>query len=748
VISLPPASLRLRNWWFAAALAAAVVARLFAAPAIAQPAALLAKAQAGKSADKAEQKLPEPLTREAIRELAARLTDAEVRQLLLQQLDRAAVPAPANAEDASGMVMSMDKGSKAVRERIGVLLQAAAGFPDAVGNAYDRFHEGREPGHLLKVSLLLMLGVALAWLAERIYRHALRAQRARLDERHEEGFAAASARNILRLLFDLGGLAVFALSLLAYFYALYQGHVPSRLLSLATIGAVVLFRLTALLSRFLLEPDAPALRLLPFGDAGARRLHAGVLQVAALYLVGIFPLFLLVRLGAPEDTAQAVALLVGALLVALTFATVWAIRTEVGAMLRGPGGGGPLARLVADIWPILVGAYILVVYGAIVVEALAGRPHEGRGILSLLLLILLPVVDLVLSRALHSAMTARTENGAPAAEASYEPVLRKALHIVVAVTGALMIADLWNISFIGMAERGLGERFSGEILGIAIILLLAYLLWELTRTAMQRLLAREGGLPAGVTGDEGKAAVATRLGTLLPIMRATAHGTIILVTALSVLAAIGINILPLLAGASVVGVAIAFGAQTLVRDIVSGAFFLADDAFRVGEYIEVGESKGTVEKIRLRALFLRHHRGPINILPYGEIRRLRNQSRDWVIDKLTIGITYDSNLELARKLIKKIGQELAENPEFAPKILEPLKMQGVEQFGDFAIQIRMKMKTLPGEQFVIRRKAYGMIKNAFDANGIKFAFPTVQIAGGSAVPPAVAAAASQVAQNK
>ena len=158
-------------------------------------------------------------------------------------------------------------------------------------------------------------------------------------------------------------------------------------------------------------------------------------------------------------------------------------------------------------------------------------------------------------------------------------------------------------------------------------------------------------------------------------------------------------------------------------------------------YIEVGESKGTVEQIRLRSLFLRHHRGAINVLPYGEIRRLRNQSRDWVIDKMTIGITYDSDLEKARKLIKKIGAELAADPELAPKTIEPLKMQGVEQFGDFAIQIRMKMKTLPGEQFVIRRKAFAMIKKAFDANGIKFAFPTVQVAGGGEVSASVANAA-------
>ena len=118
-------------------------------------------------------------------------------------------------------------------------------------------------------------------------------------------------------------------------------------------------------------------------------------------------------------------------------------------------------------------------------------------------------------------------------------------------------------------------------------------------------------------------------------------------------------------------------------------------------------------------------------------------SRDWVIDKLTVGVTYDTDLEKAKKLIKEIGKALAADPEFAPNLIETLKMQGVEQFADFAIQIRMKMMTKPGEQFVIRRKAYSMIKRAFDANGIKFAVPTVQVADGGET----SAAALQALEN-
>jgi small-conductance mechanosensitive channel len=199
-----------------------------------------------------------------------------------------------------------------------------------------------------------------------------------------------------------------------------------------------------------------------------------------------------------------------------------------------------------------------------------------------------------------------------------------------------------------------------------------------------------------------------------------------------VLSAMGFEIGPLIAGAGVVGVAVGFGAQTLVKDIISGIFFLLDDAFRIGEYIESGNIRGTVESFSLRSMKLRHHRGMLHTIPFGSIEKVTNYSRDWVIDKITISVTYDTDLDQVKKVIKDIGKQLQADPEFKPHILETLKMQGVEQFGDFAIQIRMKMMTKPGEQFVIRRRAYSLIKAAFDANGINFAFPTVTVAGGNA----------------
>ena len=193
-----------------------------------------------------------------------------------------------------------------------------------------------------------------------------------------------------------------------------------------------------------------------------------------------------------------------------------------------------------------------------------------------------------------------------------------------------------------------------------------------------------------------------------------------------------------------IGIAIGFGAQTLVRDLFSKFFYLLDDAFRVGEYIQSGNYKGTVEHLGVRSIRLRHHRGPVYTIPYGQLGAVQNMSRDWVIDKLTIGLTYDTDLDKAKKLIKQIGKELAQDPEFAPD--DPRAAQDAGRGGSSATspsQIRMKMMTKPGQQFTIRRRAYAMIRAAFAANGIEFADADGAGRGRRAPTPATVAAVRQ-----
>jgi len=309
----------------------------------------------------------------------------------------------------------------------------------------------------------------------------------------------------------------------------------------------------------------------------------------------------------------------------------------------------------------------------------------------------------------------------------------RALLIVAAVA---WLAHAWNIDIVAMTNRDtLLTRLVRGLLTTVVVVLVADLLWQATRVAINRKLA-ETDSPA----EPGTALAVhqARLRTLLPIFRNIFMVVIATLAGLMALSALGVEIGPLIAGAGVVGVAVGFGAQTLVKDVISGIFYLLDDAFRVGEYIQSGSYKGTVESFSLRSVKLRHHRGPVFTVPFGDLGAVENMSRDWVIDKFMVAVTYDTNLELARKLIKKIGQDLASDPDLGPRVLEPLKMQGVEQFGDYGIQIRMKIMTKPSEQFVIRRKALAQIKQAFDANGIRFAVPSVQVAGDTDTAPAAA----------
>jgi small-conductance mechanosensitive channel len=243
-------------------------------------------------------------------------------------------------------------------------------------------------------------------------------------------------------------------------------------------------------------------------------------------------------------------------------------------------------------------------------------------------------------------------------------------------------------------------------------------------------LEEEGELltpEVGAPGEEMTGHGASRLATLLPLVRNVLVVLIVTLSGMIVLSNMGVDIAPLFAGAGVIGLAVGFGAQTMIRDIFSGGFFLFDDAFRKGEYIELGEIRGTVEKISLRSFQLRHHNGPLHTVPFGEITQLTNYSRDWVMMKLPLRVTYETDVERVRKLVKKLGQSLLEHPEVGSLFLQPLKSQGVYKMEDSAMIIRVKFMTKPGDQFVTRKVVYAAIRELFEREGIRFANKEVTV---------------------
>jgi small-conductance mechanosensitive channel len=725
-----------RPWGRLVVLVAALLALPLSAP---------AAGKSGGSEKASAVELPQPLTHDAIRELVARLSDEEVRQLLLAQLDKAAAPESSRAAKpmASGLAEDVDH----TRAAFAAMLRAAPGVPAELGAAVARFSEGRPSYHLLVVVLGFVVMLAVGFLAERLARRLLRHLVSRLEGKGDHSHGSEGGHVVLRIIIEVLLLAIFALAAFATFLAAYQGHEASRELIVSALLATVQARVAILISRLLLAPHAPAERALPFDDAAARTLHRGVVALAGLWAVLDVSVFFMQRWNVPRDPFLLLVTLGRVVFVLLYLRLVWRLFRPIAAMIRGDGRS-LLRRMLADLWAVLMTAYTLGLLVLLTLEQLGGRALAGRaGLFSLLVVIVMPLVDMALCRLLDRR-TAPSGAGGLAASASFGPVLRKAVHIVVTVTGLLVIVHLWNLDLMGMATRSVGSRVAGSMIDIGLILLLAYLVWQFAKTTIDRRLEREAG-PRGVSelGEAGGTG-ASRIRTLLPLARGSIFAVVCVMGTMTILSALGVNIGPLLAGAGVVGLAVGFGAQTLVRDIISGAFYLMDDAFRLGEYINVGDAKGTVERIGIRSMQLRHHRGPLNIVPYGAIRRMTNESRDWVVEKLEFRLTYDTDVAKVKKIIKRIGQELAADPEMGPQIIQPLKSQGVLAMEDSAMLVKAKFTAKPGEQFVIRREAYQRLKQAFDAAGIHFAHRqvTVFVPPGANVAAAGAAAVGATAE--
>lgn len=312
----------------------------------------------------------------------------------------------------------------------------------------------------------------------------------------------------------------------------------------------------------------------------------------------------------------------------------------------------------------------------------------------------------------------------PAFKPVFKPLLEQAAGISITIIAAGFVLGTWDVN-IGQQGNPITAFIDTLMIGFV-----GWFLYRATALYIDNQIAEEGeegGATAGEPGEEAGGAGASRLTTLLPLIRNVMIAGIVVLTAMIILSNMGVDIAPLFAGAGVIGLAVGFGAQTLIRDIFSGGFFLFDDAFRRGEYIELDGIVGTVEKISLRSFQLRHHNGPLHTVPFGEIKQLTNFSRDWVMMKLPLRLTYDTDVERVRKLVKKLGQRLLEHPDVGHLFLQPLKSQGVYKMEDSAMIVRVKFMTKPGDQFVTRKVVYAHIRELFEQEGIKFAHKEVTV---------------------
>ena len=622
------------------------------------------------------------------------------------------------------------------------------------------------------VLTFLLIGLGLEWL----YRQYMGRILLRVEQSPKDAPLQKVAGALIRAAIIFAGLAIFAAGSIGAFNS-FDWHPLMRAVVLDFLVMVLVFRSITTVSLFFQAPRAPELRLVPYSTPVAMFLHRMVSVLAFAVALGLALSFLasrIVELGAFSQSGDlaAVALAQTVFLafcvVLVTWACIWLAFRRLPQLCDVGVGTRTL-----NFWRV----YLLALVGLVFLLWLTGLFK----VMSAVLVIGLVVPGLKLMRAwidhffdqstkaLHDKHRAEAQavldalavedDAEEAGEtrlhpevpefadpyATMRPIVHRAARFLFLMSAVLALSASWEVDILDLSsDRTVMGRILEILIDSIVALLLADLVWTWAKTVIDKRIADyEPPVDGQAPGPE------ARMITLLPLLRTILMVTLLIMVVLSVLSAAGVNIAPILAGAGIVGIAIGFGTQSLVRDIVAGIFFLIDDAFRLGEYIEVGDLMGTVESISIRSMRIRHHRGKVHTVPYGELKSLTNHSRDWVIMKLEFRVPFDTDLQL----VKKVGAELQANEHYGPSILSTLKSQGVRRMEEFNMVVGVKFMTKPGEQWLVRRDAYQKVRDAFEANGIRMAERNVkvEIDGGEALTDdqrkAVAAAAQEAVQG-
>ncbi|MCK4607342.1 MAG: mechanosensitive ion channel family protein [candidate division Zixibacteria bacterium] len=262
-------------------------------------------------------------------------------------------------------------------------------------------------------------------------------------------------------------------------------------------------------------------------------------------------------------------------------------------------------------------------------------------------------------------------------------------------------------------------------LRLLVILVLTTLVLWIGRNLLRRLFAR-------MLSDEATEETRKRLDTLRSVVLSAVNVAVLVVAVVMALDELGIRIGPVLAAAGIVGVAVAFGAQQLVQDVISGFFILLEDQIRVGDVVQIAGKSGLVEKVNLRQTVLRDLSGSVHYVRNGKIDLVTNMTKDYSYWVLDIGVGYGEDVDQVTEVLHEVGRELRKDPAFAEDILEPLEIFGLDQFGDSAVMIKARLKTKPIKQWGIGREFNQRLKKKFEEKGIEIPYPnvTVRMVGG------------------
>jgi small conductance mechanosensitive channel len=292
--------------------------------------------------------------------------------------------------------------------------------------------------------------------------------------------------------------------------------------------------------------------------------------------------------------------------------------------------------------------------------------------------------------------------------------------VLAGVIALILVCNVWGLDLLAWLTRGLGETFAGSSLRLLFLLIAAVAAFEVSGFLIGRLFDK-------VADNASEARRRAQLKTLGPLLEGVVQTTVIIVAVLMALGEIGVKIGPLLAGAGVVGIALGFGAQTLVKDFLTGIFLIVEDIVSVGDIVRIGDAGGLVEEMTLRTIRLRDFDGTLHVFPYGEAQVVHNLTKTFSYYVFNLSVSYGSDIDEALRIMKQVGQEMQADESFADKILEPIEVVGVDNLADSGVILKARIKTQPIQQWSVGREYNRRIKLAFDRAGVEIPFPHMKV---------------------
>lgn len=672
---------------------------------------------------------PAPASADDVRQLVNTLENDAERQKLVAQLKglldarKAAQPA-----EEVGMLGDISASLQGLGDDV---LDAAAALQDLPKLADWASASLRDPairqlwgGTLWKLAVMVLAGLVaetvLGWMLRRSERLLTPADGAPALVRLPLGVA----RGLIRL-FPVAGFAGAAYGLLSL---LALGG-NARVAGVMVVTAYASVRALMILARLVAAPRTPALRLIPVNDETAEYLVIWARRLAGLGMFGIFAIEAARLLGLPRGGHLFLLKALGLSIATMLVIFIMQNRHAVSDWLRSLGNGGALGGRVqsvrnrlAEIWHVLACLYV----GAGYVIWAAGV--EG-GFQFMLRASVMTVVVLVAAAMLSGALRRMIERGFaisveakrdfPLLEARanrYLPMLHVVLRGTVFVITVLALAQAWGLDSLGLLSSAIGRRVVSSLVSIAVVLMAAMVVWELVSGAIERYLRATDGSGTALERS-------ARARTLLPLVRNAVFVVLLVMVSLIVLSELGVNIAPLLAGAGVVGVAIGFGSQKLVQDVITGAFILFEDTMSVGDVVQLGGHSGVVEAMNIRAIRLRDFGGAVHTIPFSAVSDVINLTKDFSFAVFDVGIAYREDTDHVTAVLRDLGAEMQADAEYGPLILEPLDIVGLDRFDASSVVIKARFKTLPVKQWSVMREFNRRMKKRFDELGIEIPFP-------------------------